>query len=74
MNGYEVTRQIREYHEANKCPEPYIVALTASNATDGRRELIQAGMKDFIPKPAKRGNFEAAFVKYFEWSKERTHN
>ncbi len=70
MNGYEVTRQIHKYHEENKSPEPYIVALTA--ADDGKQELIQAGMKDFIPKPAKHGHFETAFVKYFEWSKERS--
>eukprot|EP00029_Vermamoeba_vermiformis_P007469 TRINITY_DN3244_c0_g1_i2.p1 TRINITY_DN3244_c0_g1~~TRINITY_DN3244_c0_g1_i2.p1 ORF type:complete len:633 (-),score=59.81 TRINITY_DN3244_c0_g1_i2:46-1944(-) len=75
MDGFEVTRKIRDHHQANKSPEPYVVALTASNnAEEGKQERIQVGMKDFIPKPAKRGHFEAAFERYFQWSKERPQN
>ena len=53
MDGYEVTRQIREREAQGVVGEEYlpIIALTGM-ATEGERQrCLQAGMNDFLAKP-----------------------
>ncbi len=63
MDGLEASRQIRQRFPADR--QPKIVALTA-NAMQGDRELcLQAGMDDYISKPVKLHEIEAAIRRLF---------
>ena len=48
MSGYEVTRLLRERHDAQTLP---IIALTAAALTSERELALAAGMNDFLTKP-----------------------
>jgi CheY-like chemotaxis protein/HPt (histidine-containing phosphotransfer) domain-containing protein len=62
IDGYEVTRRIREQERASgdtSAPPTYIVALTA-NALEGDREkCIAAGMNDYLSKPLHLSELES---------------
>jgi CheY-like chemotaxis protein len=63
MDGIEASRQIRRRLPADR--QPKIVALTA-NAMQGDRELcISAGMDDYISKPVKIHEIDAAIRRQF---------
>lgn len=53
MHGAEVVRRLRQ-----DTPEPHrsvpVIALTASLAEDARRECVEAGVNDIMPKPFDR--------------------
>jgi len=49
MNGYEATRQIREFNK-----EVVIIAQTAYVLADDREKAIEAGCNDYISKPINR--------------------
>ena len=53
MHGAEAVRRLRQ-----TAPEPYrsvpVIALTASLAEDARRECVEAGVNDIMPKPFDR--------------------
>jgi CheY-like chemotaxis protein len=61
MDGFEATREIRQRGDKdNRIP---IIALTA-NATSGDRDLCySAGMNDFVTKPLKPKELEAALLR-----------
>lgn len=65
MDGYEATRRIRLWEQANAGrgnlrPPVHIVAMTA-NALDGDRdECLAAGMNDYITKPTQLEDLDAA--------------
>ena len=64
MDGYEATRHIREFEDASR--RVPIVAMTA-NAMDGDREkCLGAGMDDYIAKPARTKDFEAALFRFLK--------
>jgi CheY-like chemotaxis protein len=49
MDGYEATRQIREFNR-----EVVIIAQTAFALTGDREKAIEAGCNDYISKPIKK--------------------
>jgi len=64
MDGIEASRQIRRRLPADR--QPKIVALTA-NAMQGDRELcLSAGMDDYISKPVKIHEIDAAIRRQFD--------
>ena len=46
MNGYEATRQLRQY-----IPHTPIIAMTAHSSPADRKKALAAGMTDFLSKP-----------------------
>jgi CheY-like chemotaxis protein len=63
MDGFEASRQIRRRLPADR--QPKIIALTA-NAMQGDRELcLAAGMDDYISKPVKLHEIDAAIRRLF---------
>ena len=46
MDGYEATRQIREFNK-----DVIIIAQTAYALSGDRKKAIEAGCDDYIPKP-----------------------
>lgn len=61
MNGFEATRQIREFNKK------VIIFAQSSYALTGAREMaINAGCTDYISKPIKREELIALIQRYFE--------
>jgi HPt (histidine-containing phosphotransfer) domain-containing protein len=54
MDGYQVTRSIREKEKHSERPlgfSPYIIALTANVLHGDREKCMAAGMNDYLTKP-----------------------
>jgi CheY-like chemotaxis protein len=51
MNGFEATGAIR--NPSNRCKDPQIpiIAVTANAMKDAKKECLDAGMDDYLPKP-----------------------
>jgi len=60
MNGYEATRQIRQFN--NKV---VIISQTAFGLTGDREKSINAGCNDYISKPIKKETLLTLINKYF---------
>jgi CheY-like chemotaxis protein/HPt (histidine-containing phosphotransfer) domain-containing protein len=58
MDGIEATRRIRQ--ELPKAPRPRIVAMTASALEEDRHLCLEAGMDDYIRKPVRIEELQAA--------------
>jgi CheY-like chemotaxis protein len=61
MNGYEATRQIRQFNQ-----KVIIIALTAFALAGDREKAIEAGCNDYISKPIKEMNWLEMIQKYFK--------
>lgn len=59
MNGYEATRQIRQFNQ-----DVVIIAQTALALTGDRELAIEAGCDDYVPKPISRDKLIELIVKY----------
>jgi CheY-like chemotaxis protein len=57
MDGLEATRRIRA--DLALSAQPQIVAMTAAAMQLGRQQCLEAGMDDFIAKPAKLSDLAA---------------
>ncbi|MBT9583775.1 response regulator [bacterium] len=56
MDGLEATQQIR----SRVGEDPWIVALTANAFTEDKERCLRAGMNDYLSKPVRREELEAA--------------
>ncbi|SEH05533.1 Polar-differentiation response regulator DivK [Candidatus Venteria ishoeyi] len=61
MNGYEATRQIREFNT-----DVVIIAQTAFGLSGDKEKAIAAGCDDYISKPIKTEELDKLIVKYFK--------
>jgi len=60
MNGYEATRQIRQFNKS-----VIIIAQTAYGLSSDREEAIASGCNDYISKPINIDKLRALIQKYF---------
>ncbi|HCE56415.1 MAG TPA: hypothetical protein DER09_01135 [Prolixibacteraceae bacterium] len=60
MNGYEATRQIRQFNK-----NVIIIAQTAYGMSGDREKSIDAGCNDYITKPIKKEELRKLINKYF---------
>lgn len=65
MDGLEATRRIREYYLVDKTP--VIIGVTANALISEKEIIIRAGFNDFLLKPYKMEDIQAAVEK---WGKE----
>ena len=61
LNGYEATRQIREFNK-----EVVIIAQTAYGLDGDREEAIESGCNDYIAKPINKNELDSLIQKYFK--------
>lgn len=53
-DGFQATKEIRQYEKENNLPRIPILALTASIVDDDIKNCFDSGMDAFIPKPVKK--------------------
>ena len=61
IDGYEATRQIRQFNK-----DVVIIAQTAYALTGDREMAIEAGCNDYITKPIKKDKLSELMMKYFK--------
>lgn len=62
MNGYKVTKQIREIN-----PNVPIIALTAYALKGDREEALLSGCTDYIPKPVEPALLKEKIKQFLPW-------
>ena len=60
LNGYETTRQIREFNQ-----DVVIIAQTANRLTGDREKAIEAGCNDYLSKPILRKELYSIIQRFF---------
>ena len=68
MDGYEVTREIRNRPELAGLP---VVALTARAGVEDRDRSLQAGVDDYLVKPVDSGALKAVLDRYLATTEDR---
>ena len=61
LSGFEVTRQLRQLHDAERLP---IVACTAAALVAERQAALAAGMNDFLTKPIEADQLRRALLRW----------
>jgi CheY-like chemotaxis protein len=65
MDGYEATRQIREFENNNPDREKsFIIALTANATKEDRERCEKTGMNSYLTKPFKYAELEGILQKF----------
>ena len=64
MDGFEATRQLRQWEQEQQAPRVPVVALTASATEDDEEQCHAAGMDSFIAKPVKMEMLRAVLEQY----------
>ena len=62
MDGYEATRQLRNFDATHPNQNIPVIALTANALAMDREKCIAAGMNDYLSKPIDRARLEQALV------------
>jgi CheY-like chemotaxis protein len=63
MDGLEATRNIR-IRQNGTSHQPYIIAMTAAAMELDREKCLEAGMNDFVSKPATLEDLQRAIQRY----------
>lgn len=63
LNGFDVTKKIREEEQLTKTHTP-IIALTAYAMKNDREKCLNAGMDDYLSKPIDYDDFFEKLKKY----------
>jgi CheY-like chemotaxis protein len=67
MDGYEASRKIRQAEKASQAtwPAPVrIIAMTANAMAGDREKCISAGMDDYLSKPVRKSDLQAALLRW----------
>jgi len=64
MDGFETTKQFRDWEKQHRAHRLPIVAMTAFGMSGDREKCLAAGMDDYLPKPINIANFETVLGKY----------
>ena len=64
VDGYEATRQIREYFRHNRTERIPIVAMTANAMKQDQEKCLRAGMDDHLAKPFLKKELAAILMKW----------
>lgn len=64
MDGFEVTRRIRDQEQKQQCPRHPIIAITAGNLEDEKQNCMDAGMDDYLGKPLTQDTLNDMLTKW----------
>jgi two-component system sensor histidine kinase/response regulator len=75
LDGYDTTRQIRERERTNSSlatrqAPVHIIAMTANAMQGDREKCLEVGMNDYMSKPVRQPDLQAALQRY-EQSRDR---
>jgi len=61
LDGFEASKQIRDFEFSNKLPATRIIALSGDDDDSTKKRAISSGMQGFLKKPVKK-DLLATFV------------
>ncbi len=64
LDGFDLTRKIREQEQEQNTPRMPIVAITASALTEEVSQCYECGMDDFLSKPVETAKLHTALKKW----------
>jgi CheY-like chemotaxis protein len=70
LDGYDATREIRKREMSGR--HTPIIAVTAHSMTSDRDVCLEAGMDDYISKPLRPGELEAALERWLPATSQRS--